>query len=67
MNIPDVVAMHIDDARLKIFDVVENPCIVIHECHSFKDKNIFPISSARVLKQEIVENCIHLYVGFTKI
>jgi hypothetical protein len=64
LNAPDVVGMTIDDGRKKIFEVSKDFAFVIHECHSFKDKYLFPLSNARILKQDQIAHVVHLYVGF---
>ncbi|MBN2898253.1 MAG: hypothetical protein JXO44_05725 [Clostridia bacterium] len=64
MNFPDVVGMSIDEGRQLVFDANKDMTIVIRECHSFKDKVLFPLSQARILKQVVRETEIHLYVGF---
>lgn len=64
MNFPDVIGMSIDDGRQKIFDISKDVALVIRECHSFKDKVLFPLSQARILKQEQRGNEVHLFVGF---
>lgn len=64
MNFPDVIGMSIDEGRQKIFDASKDIALVIHECHSFKDKILYSLSDARILKQEHKENAVHLYVGF---
>lgn len=64
MNFPDVIGMMIDEARQKIFDAAKDVALIVHECHSFKDKILFPLSEARILKQVQQDNEIHLYVGF---
>lgn len=64
MNIPDVIGMNVDEGRQLLFSVTRDFGLVIHECHSFKDKVLFPISEARILKQVCDDNEIHLYVGF---
>jgi hypothetical protein len=56
--------MRIDEGRQMVFDVAKDVSLVIHECHSFKDKILFPLSDARILKQETIGNQVHLYVGF---
>ncbi len=64
MNFPDVIGMMIDEARQTIFDASKDVALIVHECHSFKDSILFPLSEARILKQVQNENEIHLYVGF---
>lgn len=64
MTFPDVIGMMIDEARQTIFDVSKDVALIIHECHSFKDDILFPLSEARILKQVQMENEMHLYVGF---
>jgi len=64
LNFPDVIGMTIDEARRRIFEFSNDIAFVIHECHSFKDKELFPLSDSRVLKQVNDANAVHLYVGF---
>jgi len=64
LNFPDVIGMMIDEARQSIFDVSKDMALIIHECHSFKDNILFPLSEARILKQVQENNEMHLYVGF---
>lgn len=64
MNFPDVIGMRIDEGRQMMFEVSNDIAFVIHECHSFKDKVLLPLSDARILKQERIEHEVHLYIGF---
>ena len=66
MNFPDVVGMLVDEGRQIIFNHTKDKALIIHECHSFKDCKLYPLSQARILKQETNEIEVHLYVGFVE-